>query len=347
MRQVIPLVRSSTLLGFVNFLEQLGSPVDRLLQEFCIPKDYVFDLNAFCAEAQLFGFIEKAAKLEEIKYLGKLVAEKSDLMDLGIFGSLVLQSTTVRDCLNSFVRFFVMHHSDGSRRYWWHQKGEEVFFVCNNTPYRYWVAGSTHAMDYSIIFMLKVLRAYLGTTWQPSRVHFRGSYAEEWEGCDLLTNVELYFDCNYGVIVFPSALLDVVRPSKIVPLPSDDLAIWLSSQASDRFADSLKLVMRSLMSKQVVKLKDVSNIIEMSPRTIQRQLLKEKTSYSQVLAEIRYEIAIQQVAHSSLPFKEIASELGYTSSAHFTRTFKEWTGKNPTQFRNQLHKNLQAVCRKQ
>lgn len=345
MRQSIPLVRSSTLLGFINFLEQLGSPVDNLLQEFCIPKDCIFDLNDFCPEAQLFGFIERAARQEGIKYLGKLVAEKSEPIDLGIFASLVLQSTTVRDCLNSFVRFFVMHHSDGSRRYWWHQKGEEVFFVCNNTPYRYWVAGSTHAMDYSIIFMLKVLRAYMGKSWQPSRVHFRGSYAEEWEGCDLLTNVELYFDCNYGVIVFPSHLLDVVCPAKIAPLPSDDLAIWLSSQPPDRFTDSLKLVMRSLMSKQVVKLKDVSNIIEMSPRTIQRQLLKEKTSYSQILGQIRYEIALQKVAHSNLPFKEIATELGFGSPAHFTRTFKDWTGKNPTQFRQQQNLYNQTLAR--
>lgn len=337
MASKIPLVRTSTLLGFIHFLERIGTPVDKLLQEFYLHKESIYNLNSFTSEPQMFGFMERAERLEGISHLGKLIADKSDVTELGVFGSLVLQPTTLRDCLNQFVKFFKIHHSDGLGRYWWIEKEQEVYFVCNNTPYRYKVPGSTIAMEYSLIFMLKVLRTYLGESWKPSQVYFRGPYSEQWEGCRLLTNAELYFNHDYGVIVFPSDLLNVVRPSETVHLPEKDLKTWLSSQAPNSFSDSLRLVMRSLINQQIFKIEQTAEILNTSPRTIQRRLLKEKTTYTHLTEQIRYEIAMEDMAHSNLNIKEISQKLGYSCPAHFTRAFRRWSGKTPTQFRPQLY----------
>ena len=186
-----------------------------------------------------------------------------------------------------------------------------------------------------MVFMLKVLQAYLGLSWTPTRVYFRGPYVKAWESYELLANVDLYFDCNYGIIVFPSTLLDSVRLRESPSLPTKELLAYLQLSSSRSFADSLKVLMRSLLPQQISHIKEVSDLVDMSPRTVQRYLSQDNTSYSQILDEIRYEIAVQKVAHSSLDFKEIASELGYTSPAHFTRAFKRWTGKTPTQYRQQ------------
>ena len=162
----IPLIRVSTLSGFVSFLDQIGSPTDKLLQQFHIPRDQIADLHAMAPEAQLWQFIEQSAKLEGITDLGMQTAERDDIVAQGLFGSLVLQPINLKECLNGFVKFFVKHHTDGRRRFWWTQQGGEVFFVCNNPPYRYWVPGSTHAFDYSMFYaqgVASLFRSFLET----------------------------------------------------------------------------------------------------------------------------------------------------------------------------------------
>ena len=331
----LPLIRVSTLSGFVSFLDQIGSPTDKLLQECHLRRDQIADLHAMAPEAQLWQFIEKSGRLEGIQDLGKQTAERDDIVDQGLFGSLVLQPVTLRECLNGFVQFFVKHHSDGRGRFWWTQQGGEVFFVCNNPPYRYWIPGSTHAFDYSLVFMLKVLQAYLGPSWKPTRVYFRGPYVKAWESYEPLINVNLYFDCNYGIIVFPSLLLDSVRLRESPSLLTKDLSAYLQLPSSGSFADSLKVLMRSLLAQKVFDIKSVAEKIDISPRTLQRQLQQDQTSFSQLLENLRHELAMQKIAHTNLEFKAIAEELGYSTPGHFTRAFKGWTGKTPTQFRQQ------------
>ncbi len=318
----------------VSFLDQIGSPTDKLLQQFHIPRDHLADLHAMAPEAQLWQFIEHSARLEDIQDLGKRTAELDEIVDQGLFGSLVLQPVTLRECLNGFVKFFIKHHSDGRGRFWWTHHGGEVFFVCNNPPYRYWVPGSTHAMDYSMVFMLKVLQAYNGPTWTPTRVYFRGPYVKAWESYELLANVNLYFDCNYGIIVFPNVLLDSVRLRESPSLPTKELSAYLQLPSSGSFADSLKVLMRSLINQKVFNIDQTAEILNVSQRTLQRRLMKENTSYIQIRNQINYEMAVQKLAHSNYSIQEIASELGYSSPGHFTRAFKRWTGKTPNQFRS-------------
>ncbi|MBE9176497.1 AraC family transcriptional regulator, partial [Synechocystis salina LEGE 06155] len=40
---------------------------------------------------------------------------------------------------------------------------------------------------------------------------------------------------------------------------------------------------------------------------------------------------------------DIASQLGYKHSTHFTRAFKQWTGETPQHFRQQMLANFNAV----
>ena len=130
-------------------------------------------------------------------------------------------------------------------------------------------------------------------------------------------------------------LLDSVRFRERPSLPTEELSIYLQLPSSGSFADSLKLLMRSLLAQKVFDIKSVAKTINTSPRSLQRHLQQDQTSYSQLLDNLRYELAMQKIAHTDLEFQAITQELGYSSPGHFTRAFKRWTGKTPTQFRQQ------------
>jgi AraC-like DNA-binding protein len=79
----------------------------------------------------------------------------------------------------------------------------------------------------------------------------------------------------------------------------------------------------------------VASQLAMSPRTLQRKLSKEGTSYQQVLDNVRLERSIEYLARSRMPIAEAATLVGFADLTSFHRAFKRWMGKPPAEFRRE------------
>ncbi len=79
---------------------------------------------------------------------------------------------------------------------------------------------------------------------------------------------------------------------------------------------------------------DVSSVLNMSEKTLQRRLRDEDTSYQQILDETRNELAKQYLSERQLSVCDVTFRLGFSDQSSFTRAFKRWTGVSPGEFRN-------------
>ena len=70
-------------------------------------------------------------------------------------------------------------------------------------------------------------------------------------------------------------------------------------------------------------------------RTLQRQLKMEGTTFKTLLNEIRIELASKYILDSQLSLTEISFMLGFSEISSFSRAFKRWLGKSPTDYRKQ------------
>lgn len=329
----IPLIRTSNLLPFVQFLDQLGTPVDRLLNEFHLPKRNIFNPLAICTQNQMWSFINKSSKLEGIENLGILVAKKSGIDDLGIFGQMLLQSVTLQDCLHKFINFIDKHHSHGNERFWLETNREKTYF-CAKDPYNLKAVGSFQAAGYTLILMINVLKAYLGNQWKPSCVYLQDSNKQIWENCEHLSDIDLHFGHEFYALVFPSHFLCTVKTNNYSLIDDSDFAHWSSWEHSETLSQTLSVLLESIIGDRITRLDEIAEILGTSKRTINRLLQKEGTTYQKILAETRYKIAVQKIANSSLSMTEIAYDVGYSDPAHFTNAFKRWCGCSPLQFRS-------------
>lgn len=66
-----------------------------------------------------------------------------------------------------------------------------------------------------------------------------------------------------------------------------------------------------------------------APRTLQRQLKAEGTSFQAVLAYTRESLARHYLRAGDVRTSEIAYLLGYEDTNSFYRAFKTWTGSTP------------------
>ena len=73
--------------------------------------------------------------------------------------------------------------------------------------------------------------------------------------------------------------------------------------------------------------------MHMSPRTLQRRLGDEGTSFTAALDAARFDVARALLPDLGLTLGDIAFRLGFSDLATFSRAFRRWSGKPPGQWR--------------
>ena len=80
-------------------------------------------------------------------------------------------------------------------------------------------------------------------------------------------------------------------------------------------------------------MEDVARSLGMSERTLARKLSDEGLNFTEILQELRRDLAARYLDDHKLHISKIAWLLGFNEVSSFTHTFKRWTGKTPSQMR--------------
>ncbi|WP_372827295.1 AraC family transcriptional regulator [Polaromonas sp.] len=74
-------------------------------------------------------------------------------------------------------------------------------------------------------------------------------------------------------------------------------------------------------------------LLNISARTLHRQLKEEGASLQALKDEVRFERARDLLNRSDKPVKQVAAAVGFKNEKSFTRAFKQWMGVSPGEFR--------------
>lgn len=142
----------------------------------------------------------------------------------------------------------------------------------------------------------------------------------------------------------PKDQLTFRRELEHIPIPHASLELLaLMKQRADKViaqatpkqtlaAQVAALLVQSLLGQEPDKATIAENL-GMSPRTLQRKLAKESTSYQEVLDQTRHKLALDYLEQPQLNITDIAYLLGFTEPSAFYRAFKKWHGLPPGQYR--------------
>jgi AraC-like DNA-binding protein len=89
----------------------------------------------------------------------------------------------------------------------------------------------------------------------------------------------------------------------------------------------------SLLPHGRVVVDDVARSLGMSKRTLARRLADEGLNFTEILEQLRRDLAVRYLDDRKLHISQIAWLLGFNEVSAFTHTFKRWTGKTPSQLR--------------
>jgi len=78
---------------------------------------------------------------------------------------------------------------------------------------------------------------------------------------------------------------------------------------------------------------DMAKTLNMSKRTLHRKLQDNQETFGSILAQVRQDLATRYVRNPEFSITEIAFLLGYNDTSAFSRAFRNWFGRSPTDAR--------------
>lgn len=171
------------------------------------------------------------------------------------------------------------------------------------------------------------------------RIEFKHSPLTDMAEYQFLLKTEVHFEQMHNRLIVDSSALDLPLPGGIPSAHHKAQAVILNRLLPDVEEQTLEKQIRRLLKSRLSLLGEpmdvISELLKIHPRTLQRRLKNEGSSYVDLLSSVRHELACEMLRGSVMDIETIAANLGYSDRRSFTSAFMKWQGVSPREFRNQ------------
>jgi len=98
-------------------------------------------------------------------------------------------------------------------------------------------------------------------------------------------------------------------------------------------SDRVRQVLRETLGTSSHSKASVADLLAMHPRTMQRRLAAEATSFEAIRNDVRKELAMRYLSETNLPLGQITTLLGLPAQSALSRACRQWYGAAPSALR--------------
>jgi len=195
--------------------------------------------------------------------------------------------------------------------------------------------GARQSIEMAVGVLMLIFRAILGEHWRPVSAHFAHSAIADLHIYRQLLGCPLHFDGDFNGVTCLKADMD--KPNS----HADSAMAAYAQSFMDAIPKSgqsnvLLDVRRSaylLLPMGRASVEQIASGLGMNVRTLQRRLDELGLSFSQVLNDVRKELAQRYIVSTKHSMGRVAEQLGYSNLSSFTRWFTVQFGCSPTDMR--------------
>jgi len=332
MPAAIPLIRGFALLPTLHWLADNGVSIERALREVDLSLSPVTDPFRPVPLVHVAALLRNAARQHGPDLPCRIVSG-ADSLEIAMLGKVALGARTPGEAMARIVAALPYYCSHEQVSF---ERKARLYVVREFFAHRFDLETQHTLLQYAAAMMDRIL----GMTGAPSPrfakleipphpVH-KVEHLRRWFGDNVIATrsrgITVLIDDRIMERAFSKVARDRLNPRA--------LHNGASLRGGEAFSDSVKAFLSLMIEDhETPTMRRVVAAAGTSARTFQRQLGKEGISFSDLLAEIRRSETLKRLKEENLTIAAIATDLGYSDHATFTRAFRRWTGVSPSQFR--------------
>ena len=314
-------------------LKSAGVPVAPLLRRVGLTPEVIADPEARLSVRSQITLLDEAAIALKDDCIGFTMARDFDLREIGLLYYVMASSQTLGDALKRLARYsritneaLVFGYREGNRLI--------ISLSYSGVPRH----SDRHQIEFCMFAVLRICRVLAGQNFVPQ--HFSIAHNRSGGTSEMArfvgTKVEFGADTDEFALNVDAREMPVIHSDTYL---NDLLLKYCEAALTDRRGNVSQLRTRvenaisSLLPHGRVVVDDVARSLGMSKRTLARKLSDEGLNFTEVLQQLRRDLAVRYLDDRKLHISKIAWLLGFNEVSAFTHACRRWTGKTPSQMR--------------
>lgn len=321
--------------GAADIIRSKGVAIEPLLKQVEIPLAALHDEELRISLPAYAKLLENASRITSCPDLGLTIAEHQDISILGPLAIAMQNASTIAEALHTASRFLHVH-SNGIR-FSTHSESSanglsSLRMTLTLPPWQQRV----QLMEQCLTDMHHFV-SFLAAEELPIKVitlpHQPSAEIARYQHC---LGTPLKFDQPHAEVILPTRFLQKSLKGSVSALYQLSMEYletsYESSNAtvSERVQDVLDRALSSTRGNRDL----VAPLLHLHPRTLQRRLKAEGTSFTQLVDYARREQAKRWLTESTVPLAYVADIVGFADQTVLTRSCKRWFNCSPAVIRH-------------
>jgi AraC-like DNA-binding protein len=335
--RIFPVNKLTTIMGA---LAEEGVPMREALEGLRLTATALHSHTTLVSLNQVLQGCRNAARLSPDPHFAYRTGRRFHFSAFGMYGFAILSCTTFREMMDIASRYYQLStplldmsfHEENGTGVW--SLAPYAHFAVEPALFRFIIE-----LDLGILISLH--RDVMGESFAPRQIQLGFGAPRDAAVYPELFDCPVVFNRPHSMMIFDAAWLD----------GDPRMGHEISKQETLKLCDELmeQLALRVGISGKVrellimrrawdMNIDSVARHLHLSERTLRRKLREEKTSFRQLVAEIRMDLTIRYLRDTELSVQEIAHALGFSEDASFRQALRRWAGASPLEMRGRLRK---------
>lgn len=336
LRDMTAMARAGSMRGFLALVRKLGGNPDELLEQHRLTSHMLEDENALVPADQVRRLMESTAYVLRCPDFGLQLANYQDISTLGPLAIAIQHSQTAREAVANASRYLFLQVGSLSLSVMSDAANPELAEL----RYDVWmpnmpVAPQSHDLTLGITH--RIIGLMFGERYRLHSVSLPHKPVAAPAIYQRFFGAPVRFAEPYAALRIPRSLLD--EPIPTFNETMRELAIhYLESHFSGpehSISSRVRLALLRSLGTPQAEIIGIAGMLAMHPRTLQRQLSAEGTTFESIRDEVRQETAMRYLANTDVALAQVAALLGLSEHSALTRCCKRWFGKTPSEIRHE------------
>lgn len=301
----------------LTLAETLGANPSEILATCGLTRDDITRPDGFLSSGKRSDVIEYAAQATNRPDFGLLMGNSASEMHFTPISIGIEHCRTVEDAIhltgkilhlyNSGIRYTLVSNRSESRL-----KVEAI--ATTRFPHH-------QTMELTMTMVIRFLRKFISPSWKPTTIMFAHSRKSPIAVYRKILDCGVTFDADMYAIVAPRSDFrrKLLGKDSGIPALMDQFLKPIRNAPNTPLSGKVAMLAQPLISAGVVSVSKVARLLDMSTRTLQRELAAEGTSVQKIVTDTRIAIARQYVQREDTTGARLAMMLGYADPSVASR----------------------------